>query len=259
MCGFLPAAVHSGKASVEWITASGTCEAAQPVQTAVRLVLDEGWHTYWTNPGESGMKTSVTWELPAGWTAGELENPVPKRFMTGELPGFGYEGTVVFPVKLTPPADFTGEAKLKGKISWLTCNDSKCVPGNATLELSLKLGAPVATEEMKWIHEALVKIPRPNPEITLNVTEKPKSLILTLASATTKPFNPGDYEVFPATPQAVDSAAKFVFASEGNGWKAEVPKSEYASDPLKSLTLVLAGKGVTAPFSVTWSEKNENP
>ena len=253
ICTVSLAAVRSGKAEADWIGSAKSYEAGMPVQTALRLVVDEGWHNYWLNPGEGGMKISAVWDLPAGWTAGELEHPVPKRFMTGDLPGFGYEGTVVFPVKFTPPAGFAGEAKLKGKISWLTCNDDKCIPGNAEVELSLVAGRPGATDEAKLIDEACLKVPRPNPEIKLTVAEFPKTLTLTLSSATTKPFSPADYEFFPATPQAVDAAAKFEFTNVGGKWTADVPKSEYATQAIQQLTLILAGKGKQPPMTVTWT------
>ena len=258
VCGVSLAAVRSGQATVEWIAASFTCEAGKPVQTAVRMVLDEGWHTYWINPGEGGMKTSVKWQLPAGWTAGELEHPVPKRFMTGELQGFGYEGTVVFPVKLTPPADFTGEAKLKGKISWLTCNDDKCIPGEAELELSVAAGNPSATDDAKVIQAALAKIPQPQQGwVQFDVTEKPGIVALRIEAHATHPLDLNDYEIFPATPQVIDPAAKIQFTWNGAKWIAEVPKSEFAPKPIKELTLVLGGKAQQPPISLTWSEKNE--
>ena len=177
LCTLSAAAVRSGKTEADWVSASSTYEPGKPVQTAVRLVLDPGWHTYWENPGEGGMKISAKWELPAGWTAGEIEHPVPVRFETGGLVGFGYEGTVLFPVKFTPPAGFTGVAKLKGKISWLTCNDDQCVPGEAELELALSSGPAAETLETKLIREALAKVPQPQ-EVRLQVTEKPDTLSL---------------------------------------------------------------------------------
>ena len=250
-CAVSSAAVRSGKAEADWVSASGICEAGKPLQTAVRLVVDDGWHTYWINPGEGGMKISVKWELPDGWVAGELEHPVPKRFMTGELPGFGYEGTVIFPVKFTPPADFKGAAKLKGKVSWLTCNEASCVPGNAELELSVESGQPQTAAEGNLIAEALWKIPRPAHAGSLKVLENEKTLLITIESPD-KGLDPNEYEIFPATSQVIDSAAKFRFSGGGTHWTAEVPKSEYATKAIKELTLVLAGKAKQPPISLTW-------
>lgn len=256
LCASSFAAVRSGQASADWLAKSATCQAGVPLQTAVRLVLDPAWHTYWENPGEGGMKLSVKWELPTGWTAGELQHPVPKRFMTGELAGFGYEGTVLFPVTLTPPADFTGEAKLKGKVSWLTCNDEKCVPGTAALELTLTAGAPSASGEAELLEKAMLKVPVPGTgDTTLTVDEKPETLALTLTIKPGKDLDMKGLEVFPATPQTIDPAAKIEFKKVGDHWSAEVPKSEYASQPVTELTLVLAGNAAYRPISLTWKAK----
>lgn len=264
-CAASFAAVRSGKAQVDWIGASEHYEVGKPVKTAIRLAVDPGWHTYWINPGEGGMKISATWELPAGWTAEKLGYPVPKRFMTGELPGFGYEGTVIFPVTFTPPAGFTGPAKLKGKISWLTCNEAHCIPGDAELELSLDAGTATRTGEAKEIEASRAKVPRLAAGALLTVEEKPKTLLLTLLvpASGLKPLGlgctgspkPEDYEVFPLTMQAIDSAAKFDFIARGDHWTAEVPKSEYATQPIRELTLVFAGKSGQDPVSLIWKSK----
>jgi thiol:disulfide interchange protein DsbD len=254
MCTLCTAAVRSGKAEVEWIRSYSTYEPGKPVQTAVRLVLDPGWHTYWENPGDGGMKISAAWELPAGWTAGELGHPVPVRFNTGGLAGFGYAGTVLFPVKFNPPAGFTGVAKLRGKISWLTCNDEQCVPGEAGLELVLEPGPPAGTPEAELIREALAKVPQP-PEkwLQLGVSEKPDTLTLRIEAQAGKPLNVDDYEIFPATPQILDPAADIRFTRNGPAWTADVPKDEYLTKSPKELTLVLAGKSGQPPMSVKWT------
>ena len=54
----------------------------QPVRGAIRLVMDEGWHTYWKNAGDVGLPTQVTWTLPTGWTAGPLQWPAPEYLDT---------------------------------------------------------------------------------------------------------------------------------------------------------------------------------
>jgi DsbC/DsbD-like thiol-disulfide interchange protein len=253
LCAVSVAAVRSGKAEADWISESSTYESGKPVQTAVRLVLDPGWHTYWENPGEGGMKISAKWELPTGWTAGELEHPVPVRFKAGGLVGFGYKGTVVFPVTFTPPVGFTGGAKLKGKITWLACNEDQCIPGGAELELALNHGPAAETPEAKIIREALGKVPQPQEKrVRLGVTEKPASLLLTIKAPPGAPLNPEDYEIFTATPQTIQPVAAIQFTRDGSDWTAEVPKCEYIAKPISELTLVLAGKSGQPPMSLTW-------
>ena len=248
------AAARPEKAMVEWISTSSTCEPGLPLQTAIRMVVDGGWHTYWLNPGEAGMKTTVEWKLPAGWSASEPAHPVPKRFSTGGLAGFGYEGTVVFPVIVTPAADFKGTVKLAGKVSWLTCNDSGCVPGEAEISLDLSAGAPSSTPEAPTIRDALLKIPKPQKDwLHLSVTEKPTGLVITIEAHLDQPLDLKRYEVFPATPQVTDPAAEIRFIAHGSEWRAEVPKNEYAKSPVKQLALVLAPKDGGVPLELVWN------
>ena len=38
----------------------------------------EGWHSYWVNPGDSGLRTRITWDLPDGFTAQQTRWPAPQ-------------------------------------------------------------------------------------------------------------------------------------------------------------------------------------
>ncbi|MGZ5940585.1 MAG: protein-disulfide reductase DsbD domain-containing protein, partial [Rhizomicrobium sp.] len=60
------------------------------VWVAIRQAIEPGWHTYWRNPGDSGLATSISWLLPKGVTAGESQWPAPERFTTGNIVNFGY-------------------------------------------------------------------------------------------------------------------------------------------------------------------------
>ena len=42
----------------------------QTATVALRLAIRERWHTYWQNPGDSGLPTTLAWKLPDGFTAG---------------------------------------------------------------------------------------------------------------------------------------------------------------------------------------------
>src|SRR5262252_5456593 len=45
----------------------------------VRFILQDGWHTYWTNPGDSGEAPRIQWRLPAGFEASAMQWPYPER------------------------------------------------------------------------------------------------------------------------------------------------------------------------------------
>jgi thiol:disulfide interchange protein/DsbC/DsbD-like thiol-disulfide interchange protein len=135
---------------------------------AVQVVLDQtiipGWHTYWLNPGETGLPTRLEWTLPPGWTAGPIRWPTPEKMMVGPIVNYGYEGNVRQLIELRAPADATPGAPvtITGQASWLVCQDM-CVPERAKLVLTLGVagdgGAPV-TGAGALFREAAAALPR---------------------------------------------------------------------------------------------------
>jgi thiol:disulfide interchange protein DsbD len=247
------AGVRSGKAEAEWIGAATTYEPGKPLQMAIRLVIDPGWHSYWSNPGDAGMRTSVKWELPAGWLAGELENPLPERFTGAGIAGFGYRGTVVFPVVFTPPAGFRGTANLKARVSWLTCDDRSCVPGNAELSFSLNEGDPATTPEAELIDQALARVPRVRPEWgSLEVDEMNGKLVLRIVRKNQSPEDLSGWDVFPVTPGVIHPGAPIGFKREGDAWITTVAKGDYAPAQVREFALVMAAKSGEPSVMLDW-------
>ncbi len=126
----------------------GERSALVPGQTTwlgLRLKHAPQWHTYWINPGDSGLATKLAWTLPAGYAAGDIAWPAPKRFDLGELTNFGYDGETLLPVPIQVPADATvgTRAHLAVEAKWLVCHE-ECIPGKATLTLDLPVAQTAA-------------------------------------------------------------------------------------------------------------------
>jgi hypothetical protein len=77
---------------VELISEVRTVRAGEPFWVALRLVPDPGWHTYWRNPGDSGLETRIRWTLPEGVTAGEIVWPTPQHLPVAHIVNYGMEG-----------------------------------------------------------------------------------------------------------------------------------------------------------------------
>lgn len=239
----LPAAAES-PASATWIAESMTAKPGEPIRTVVIMKVSEGWHTYWENPGEGGMPLEIEATLPEGWAIGTIQHPVPKRFMTGDLPGFGYEGEIHFPITLTAPDGFEGAIpKITATFSWLTCNDETCLPGEAEMTLA-------AAPETQAVAAAFSALPQPVSGAKLTLAAEGENILLTLTAP--KDFDASVFEIFPATRNVIAPAANLRFSKgEGNTWTATAPKSEYLEGEPKQLTLVLAapGKGAWKIYS----------
>ena len=104
------------------------------------LALDDGWHVYWQNPGDSGLSPKIKWELPSGIKAGDIHWPYPERLNVGPLTSFGYEHEVFLLVPVSVDENFQSskDVNLHARVNWLACKDM-CVPGRVELNFSVPL------------------------------------------------------------------------------------------------------------------------
>src|SRR5689334_3248163 len=97
--------VNTGHLAAELVPEAQGIAPGQTIHVALRQTIQPGWHTYWKNAGDSGQPTQIKWTLPAGWSAGDVIWPTPKRLPVGPLVNYGYEGEVLLPVAVTAPAN----------------------------------------------------------------------------------------------------------------------------------------------------------
>lgn len=129
---------HTG---VELISEVTTIAPGVPFTVALRMTMDPHWHTYWKNPGDSGLATSIRWDLPKDFVAGPIQWPAPSRIEVSGLVSSAYEGEIYLLTEITPPASLrTGRAvTLRANVEWLECEEI-CIPGKAELTLTLPTG-----------------------------------------------------------------------------------------------------------------------
>jgi thiol:disulfide interchange protein DsbD len=152
VAGRAPAqAVKNGPVEARLVAEDLSVQPGRPFTVALLLSMDPGWHVYWKNPGDSGLPTTLDWDLPPGFTAGPIQWPVPERFVSEGLVTYGYSGKVILSTKLTPPERLrTGTLlKLQARAGWLACRVA-CTPGKAALEITRPVqgGTPVA--DVQW-------------------------------------------------------------------------------------------------------------
>nr|WP_277979426.1 thioredoxin family protein [Sphingomonas phyllosphaerae] len=116
--------------------------AGSEVALAFRAVPQPGWHGYWRNPGDAGVPTRVTWTLPVGARAGELDYPVPSRLLIAGLMNYVYEKPWALLTTLRVPAGLAPGTRLPlvAKLDYLVCTAEICVPEKQTLTLDLTVG-----------------------------------------------------------------------------------------------------------------------
>ncbi len=161
-------AAQTSLVKADLLSETSTIRAGEPFWVGIRLRMKEHWHTYWRNPGDSGMATDVKWTLPEGYTAGPIVWPTPTRIPVSHLVNFGYDGEATLLTRITPPRDLGTRTSdtLEAAVSWLVC-EKECIPGDAKLSLSLPVqagsagGPPSAIQPV--FDAAHAAVPRPSP------------------------------------------------------------------------------------------------
>jgi thiol:disulfide interchange protein/DsbC/DsbD-like thiol-disulfide interchange protein len=115
----------------------------QSFWVALEFDIRDGWHTYWRNPGDSGQATTLKWQIPPGFMAGDIVWTTPHRFEIPPLVNYGYAKHAVHLVNITAPRELKPGTPivLSAKAGWLVCSDV-CIPEDAALQLTL----PVRSE-----------------------------------------------------------------------------------------------------------------
>ena len=145
------APVKEDHAEAELISRNLALAPGESAIIGLRIKHDPQWHTYWQNPGDSGMPTTIIWKLPPGTKVGPIQWPVPKRIPLPPMMNHGYDGEIVLPVEIRLPQDWPpGQvAKLAARADWLICKDV-CIPGGADLTLDMPVLAANAAPDPKW-------------------------------------------------------------------------------------------------------------
>ncbi len=118
-------------------------KAGAPLMLGLLLQHQAGWHTYWLNPGDSGLATQLTWTLPPGLQAGPTLWPTPRMIRVANMVNHGYEGQVLLASKVRLDQTLSLPAKVKLHADWLVCKQ-ECIPQSGDLVLTLPAQTSIA-------------------------------------------------------------------------------------------------------------------
>lgn len=146
----------------------------QKLRVALRLRMDEHWHTYWLNSGDSGLATTIRWTLPEGFEAGPIQWPWPQIIRQPPLATYGYENEIWLFSDIQAPAviDSGQNIVLKARVNWLEC-EVPCLPGQARFSLDLPVVDDPAANPVwdKGAADFLNRLPLPAPEASVSAEQ----------------------------------------------------------------------------------------
>ena len=218
-----PGPVKAPHLTAEMSSLASSVAPGGSVYAGLILTLDDKWHVYWVNAGDSGNPPTITWTLPQGVTAGPMLYPAPTRLPLGPLMDFGYEDEVAFPVNIAVDRSVpTGPIHLDAKITWLVCRET-CIPGKAHMGLDLTVApgaAPAANSGP--IAEGLDNLPKPLPaNMKFSVTGGKTDFVVALTTG--KPVPTAEF--YPFDPDQIQNAADQGIESSKQGIQLRIPRA----------------------------------
>ena len=220
------------------VTERASAQPGKPITVGLQLRMAPHWHTYWKNPGDSGLPTRIHWVLPAGWKAGEIQWPYPKPLPIGPLMNYGYEDEVVLLVDLTPPANAARTAAITARAEWLVCKDV-CIPEKGDLDLAL----PVSAQEGAFDPSGQLAIERSRKSLPVEPAGwkftsavEGKTLVVYLAPPPGGRKAPAKATFFPERENLIETAAPQVLSRDGGGLRIQMKLVEPLPTDLKSVT-----------------------
>ena len=220
---------------------------------AYRLQADAGWHTYWRNPGDSGLPSEISWQLPGdakkgsdqsrhsqpqGWQIGPLQWPIPELISTPPFATHAYHGEVLLLARVTPPASITEtEITLRGQAAWLVCKEL-CLRETAELTLTLPVIASTKVDQRNRARFDVARASWPQTDQPLQVTASSfaDSLYLQIDGAGQLT---AALHFYPYQGEQVEPAAKQGLFTNGSGYQLAMTRSQFRQGALGHLNGVL--------------------
>lgn len=150
----------------------------------IAIQLQPGWHTYWRNPGDSGVPPRFDFSKSDNVDTVTILWPAPKKFDDGAGgESLGYDQHVVLPMRVIAK-DAKKPVTLRATINYAVC-EKICIPVDANAELAF---TSVASTEDAALTAALDTVPKPaavgdpNPLTIREVKREGKHVLVDVAA-----------------------------------------------------------------------------
>ncbi|MEL6704327.1 MAG: protein-disulfide reductase DsbD domain-containing protein [Bacteroidota bacterium] len=222
----------------------------QPFTVALRLTMEPKWHSYWLNPGDSGLPTVINWRLPDGFEAGPIQWPYPEQVPVEPFMTYAYYDEVLHLIEVTPPADLAPGTSitLAGTADWLIC-EQVCLTATQDVALSLSV-AGAATPDPVWasrIAETRTKLPHDLDGLTATASRSGDTFALVLGGLEMEAGALANAYFFASEEQVIQHNAPQAIARADDGTvQLALARSEYAqTDPALIAGVLVASEGTT--------------
>ncbi len=224
--------VRDGEVAAQLVSPYEAVEPGQTVPVGIRFRIDEGWHIYWENSGDTGQPPTVNWDLPGGATAASFAWPYPEIYRNAHLVDYTYSGEVtlyseiVIPESWQPGRPFP----IAAAADWLMCAEI-CIPGSAelTLELPVATASVADEEEMAAFENTKTRWPGRLAGVTAELRSTDTRLQLRIDGLSDDPGDPASLYFFAVDPVVAPAGGQTWQVTDGT-LVGNLERSPYAEN-----------------------------
>jgi DsbC/DsbD-like thiol-disulfide interchange protein len=229
----LPSGAHA--AHSDWADADQaqlrlllTAPAEGGIAGGIEIVLEPGWHTYWRNPGESGVPPVFDFSGSKNVAKVDVRYPAPSRFDDAGSVSLIYMDEVVFPL-VVAPQDAGSPVTLHVEASFGVCSEV-CVPTRVSAEVaSSPAPDPLAAARIASFAPRVPRTPEPGRFDIEAVKPEENALVIDV--------------------RMPESSTMDLFADPPRGWFIGQPAFVERSAGVSRYRLPLAGRPAGEPLT----------
>jgi DsbC/DsbD-like thiol-disulfide interchange protein len=200
------------------------------VSGGIEIEIDPGWHTYWKNPGDTGVAPLFDFSGSENVASVAVRYPVPERAEDAGGTSLIYTDDVVLPLAVTP-RDAAKPLTLKVSARFGICSEV-CIPTAAEAAITLSDAPdPLSAARIAEFTGHLPKPPQPGRFDVTRVDAGPHTLTIDVLMP--------------------DSAYSDLFVEPPAGWYLGQPHFVARDNGVSRYTLSLAGRPQDADISGT--------
>lgn len=207
------------------------------------MTIEEGWHTYWKNPGDSGIPARISWSGAEGFEMGEIKWPWPETFREEHLITHGYKNEAMLIVPFSANADLEpGSYDFTANLEYLVC-EKVCLPAFERYNIIIQVGNETEhhADNAALLFRFTEKLPQTNHglEPAFTVDEGAVLLRLTGDLASLGDFGPNDITFYAYTDDMIEPSAPQQAQIANDALWMKLQQSRYAPGTLSELNGVL--------------------